>query len=366
MKTPLKFLAVTFSMLSVFSLGLVASAAHAQQSPQYQQQYQQYQNSNNGPRIEGFNVDEVTSLRPGTELDFRLYGTPGGTAMLRIAGAQRNLNLREIESGQYEGTYTISSRDNITARSSVTANLRVANQVTSTVLSESLQSGVGYHAPGNAVLPKIARFDVQPSTELSRGNALGFSLYGTPGGRAEVQIEGVKGKIFLPEVKSGEYVGTYTIKPRDRVVSNSTVTANLLVGERLTTATLGKALQANAGRTPHIPRPCNNCGVVEAVNAVQLQGDGNYLGTIGGGVVGALLGNQVGNGNGNTAATIAGAIGGALAGRAIESNTKKTVQYEVLVRLQNGGTQTVSFAADPGYRVGEKVRVADGGLVRDL
>ncbi|HTN64629.1 MAG TPA: glycine zipper 2TM domain-containing protein [Burkholderiaceae bacterium] len=361
MKTPLKFLAVTFSMLSVFSLGLFTSA-HAQQS----QQYQQYQGTSNTPRIEGFNVDEVPSLRPGTELDFSLYGTPGGTAMLRIAGSQSNLLLRETEAGQYEGTYTISSRDNITARSSVTANLRVGNQVTSMVLSESLQAGVGYHAPGNGAPPKIARFDVQPSRDLGRGNDLGFALYGTPGGRAEVRIEGVKGKFFLPEVKSGEYVGTYTIKPRDRVVSNSAVTANLLVGERLATATLGKTLLANAGPAPRAPRPCNSCGIVEAVNVVQLQGDGNYLGTIGGGVVGALLGNQVGNGNGNTAATIAGAIGGALAGRAIESNTKKTVQYEVLVRLQNGGTQTVSFAADPGYRVGEKVRVADGGLMRDL
>ena len=89
-------------------------------------------------------------------------------------------------------------------------------------------------------------------------------------------------------------------------------------------------------------------------------------GTIGGGVVGALLGNQVGKGSGKTVATIAGAVGGAFAGRAIEGNVKKTSHYEVLVRLQNGGTQTASFEVDPGYRIGDKVKITDGVLVRDL
>ena len=77
-----------------------------------------------------------------------------------------------------------------------------------------------------------------------------------------------------------------------------------------------------------------------------------------------MLGNQVGSGNGRTAATIAGALGGAFAGNKVEENTGRNSHFEVLVRLQNGGTQTLSFANDPGYRVGEKVRIVDGQLNR--
>jgi len=359
-KTYQKFLIGLFALLPLLSLGLVTSKANAQH----------YSSNVQTPRIDGFHVDEVRRLTAGTELNFTIYGTPGGTANLRIEGAQRNLNLYEVEAGHYEGAYIISGRDQITPRSSVTANLRVGNQVVSNVLSESLQAGVGYRAPRQAggALPKITRFDVQPSPELGRGNDLAFTLYGTPGGKAEIAIDGARGKFFLDEVKSGEYTGVYTIKRRDRIASNSAVKADLRVGDRITSATLGKALMSNVAPAPapRAARMCANCGTIEAVNVVEVKGDGGYLGAIGGGVVGGLLGNQVGGGSGKTAATVVGVIGGALAGRAIEGNVRKTQHYEVLVRLQNGGTQTVTYAADPGYRIGDKVRITDGVLARDL
>jgi outer membrane lipoprotein SlyB len=98
---------------------------------------------------------------------------------------------------------------------------------------------------------------------------------------------------------------------------------------------------------------------------VQVNGEGNYLGAIGGGVVGALLGSQVGSGNGRTAAELAGAVGGAYAGRNIQRNANRTQHYEVVIRFANGGTQTVTYENDPGLRVGEKVKVVDGVLARD-
>ena len=104
---------------------------------------------------------------------------------------------------------------------------------------------------------------------------------------------------------------------------------------------------------------------MEAVNVVQVSGDGNYLGTLGGAAVGGLLGNQVGSGNGRTAATVAGAVGGALAGRQIEANRRSGQRYEVIVRYANGATQTIAYDNDPGFRVGEHVKVNDGMLVRD-
>ena len=345
-------------MLQVFALGLFSQQAFGQQRQQYHV----------APRIDGFNVDEVRALAPGTELNFSLYGTPGGIATLRIAGAKRNVTLSEVDAGQYEGAYTISSHDNITPQSSVTANLRLGNQVATSVLSESLQAGVGYHPPDQVggPLPKIDRFEAQPSANLGGGSEVSFTLHGTPGGRAEIGIAGAEGKFLLPETRPGEYTGVYTIKRRDHITPDSAVTADLRVGDRVTSASLGRPLQASAPAARNARRPdiCQSCGTVEAVNAVEVKGNGNYLGTIGGGVVGALLGSQVGNGSGRTAAQIAGAVGGAVAGREIERNAKKALHYEVVVRLQNGGTQIVSFENNPGYRVGERVRIVDGTLTR--
>jgi len=356
MKITQKLFAIVVAMSALMPLALLPSQAHAQQ----------YNQSQATPRIEGFNVDEVRRLDPGAELNFDIYGTPGGLATLRIEGATRNLILVETEAGVYEGTYTINSRDKIAARSPVTANLRVGNQVVSAVLNESLQVGVGYHSakvmPGPQ--PSIDRFDVEPVADLSGGNDLRFTVLGTPGGKVDLAIKGVKGKVLLPEVNNGEYANTYTIRNRDRIKSNSVVTANLRVGERVTSVILGKALQSAAAPV-RAARICNNCGTVEAINLVEVKGEGSYLGTIGGGVVGALLGSQIGEGRGRTAAQIAGALGGAYAGHAIEGKSRTSNHYEVLVRLQNGATQTVSFTAEPGYRVGDKVKINDGVIVRN-
>jgi outer membrane lipoprotein SlyB len=360
MKISQKFFAGMVAVSALMPLALLPGQAHAQP--------QQYNASQSTPRIEGFNIDEVRRLAPGVELNFTLYGTPGGLATLRIAGAARNLNLVEIDAGQYEGTYTISSRDKIAARGPVTANLRLGNQVASSVLNESLQIGVGYHSakvmPGPQ--PKIERFNVEPIEDLGGGNDLNFKLFGTPGGKVDLAISGVRGKVILPEVSRGEYAGVYTIRNRDLIAPHSAVTANLRIGERVTSVTLGQTLQSVAAPAPvRAARICNNCGTVEAVNLIEVKGEGSYLGAVGGGVVGALLGSQVGGGNGRTAAQIAGAVGGAYAGHAIEGNSRNANHYEVLVRLQNGTTQTVAFAAEPGYRVGDKVQINDGVIVRN-
>lgn len=345
------------AVVPLFSISLASAPAQAQQ----------YATTSvvTAPRIRGFEVDEVRRLIPGVELEFKLYGTPGGRASLAIKGANRNLAMAEVEPGQYEGTYTIGTRDKITAASSVTANLRVGNLVTSGVLAESLvRSRGGRQQPGMDV-PRIERFDVVGDDSLRPGNDLNFTLYGTPGAKVDMTIEGTRGVFFLPEVKPGEYAGEYTIRGRDRIASNSVVTANMRIGDRVATTKLNKPLLVTAPATPREVRYCTSCATVEAINVVQVDGDGNYLGTIGGGVVGAVLGSQVGSGSGRTAAQIAGALGGAYVGRNIERKAKRTQHYEVVIRFTNGGTQTVTYENDPGLRVGEKVRVNNGVLERD-
>ena len=114
---------------------------------------------------------------------------------------------------------------------------------------------------------------------------------------------------------------------------------------------------------------CAACGTVEAVTTVQRQGQVNGvpvgnttigLGTVAGGVIGGLLGNQVGGGNGKTLATVAGVAGGAFAGNAIEKNMKKVTVYDVRVRMDDGSTRNMEISS--AVSVGSKVIVEGKNL----
>jgi len=325
-----------------------------------------------GPRIEGFNVDEVRRLDSGTELNFDMHGTRGGTASLRIDGATRNLHMTETRPGTYQGTYTIGVHDRIRPDSAVTANLRVNNIVTTQVLAESIVRGPGGREERErdlAAVPRVRSFDVRGSDRLGPGNDLTFTVSGTPGAKVDVQIAGTRGIFFLPEVRPGEYSGVYTIRRDDRIAPDAAVTATIRANGRYTTATLGQPLLAGGppprrDERPQVARYCTNCATVDAVNVVQTESSGT-LGTVGGAVVGGLLGNQVGSGTGRTAATAAGAVGGALAGRSIERNARSGQRFEVVVRYANGATQAIPYDNDPGFRVGDSVKVNDGVLTRD-
>lgn len=342
------------ALFVMFPLTLASGVAAAQQSVY----------STAAPRVGGFDVKQVSKLTPGTELNFSLYGTPGGIAIISIPGATSRLLLEERETGFYDGIYTIKTADRIATNSVVTANLRVGNQVASVVLDEPLiASAAKKTASGGNT--RIDRFEVTPN-QLAAGSDLGFALYGTPGAKASVRIAGVKGRIFLDETRDGVYEGIYTIQSKDRIASDSKVTANLRLGDSRSSAVLGKSLLAtSATGNRRLARLCANCGVVEAVNVIEVKGEGNYLGMIAGGLAGALLGHQVGGGTGKTVATVAGAAGGAYAGNEVEKRMKTTKHYEVIVRLESGGTQAIPYETDPGYKVGEKVRVENNTLVRN-
>jgi outer membrane lipoprotein SlyB len=321
------------------------------------------------PTIQSFDVDEVRRLRPGNDLDFTLDGTPGGKATLRINGARKVVQLRETAPGRYEGTYTIGKKDRIVANSRVTATLRVGNRSTSGILQESLvrdQPGPGDRAVAVAA-PRIERFQMDPVREIDAGSELNFYLTGTPGARVELDIAGARDNISLPEVAPGQYRGTYTVRRADRLRPDSVVTANIRAGNLVSSATLGQPLLAAAApaESPRVVRYCTNCGVIESVNIVNEQGQATAIGSLGGAVIGGLLGNQVGSGSGRTAATAAGAIGGALAGREIEQRRNARHHVEVRVRYENGNVQTLDFPNDPGFRVGERVKVTNGVIAYD-
>lgn len=369
MKTFPRIYAVLLALAACLPLALPSGSAQAQQSA----------SRNAAPRIDGFDVEPTANPVAGNELVFTLYGSPGGTATVRIGDATGSLILEEVEAGVYEGVYTITRRDRITRESTATANLRRGNQVASSVLDESLVKGGGYRWPGGSAsangVPQISRFNVDPPSNLTPGSELFFALEGSPGGSASVRINGVRGKINLDEVRSGMYEGAYTVRNRDRIAADTVVTANLRIGQQEHSKVLGQSLVAGSSSRPRAssrpvaaPAPvarqiCANCGVVEAINVVEVKGDGSYIGMIGGGVVGALLGSQVGHGKGTTVAEIAGAAGGAYAGNEIEKRVKASKHFDVVVRLENGGTQTVSYPAQPALGVGSRVRIENGALV---
>lgn len=106
---------------------------------------------------------------------------------------------------------------------------------------------------------------------------------------------------------------------------------------------------------------CDDCGVVESVRSLERKGDGSGVGAVAGGLVGGILGNQVGGGNGRTAMTVVGAGAGAYAGHEIEKNMKRSVTYEIRVRMDDRSIRT--FHSDsPDVGVGQRVTVRDGRL----
>jgi len=109
---------------------------------------------------------------------------------------------------------------------------------------------------------------------------------------------------------------------------------------------------------------CDNCGQVTEVREVKIAGEGSALGAVAGGVAGGLLGNQIGKGTGKKVATVAGAAGGAYAGYQIEKKVREKTEYQVVVRMDGGGTREVRYAEKPAFLAGDRVKIDNGALTR--
>ncbi|MFP4076865.1 MAG: glycine zipper 2TM domain-containing protein [Halochromatium sp.] len=98
-------------------------------------------------------------------------------------------------------------------------------------------------------------------------------------------------------------------------------------------------------------------GIVQSVREVRIEGTKSGIGTLAGGAIGGVLGNQIGAGAGRTLATIGVGLAGAAAGSAVEEGTTRQRGLEVTVRLDNGRTVAVTQAADVSLVPGDRVRV---------
>ena len=59
-------------------------------------------------------------------------------------------------------------------------------------------------------------------------------------------------------------------------------------------------------------------------------------------------------------ALVLGAVGGGVAGNQIEKNVKKTVEYQIVVRYEDGTKGLFTQATPPSWRAGDKVRIING------
>lgn len=215
------------------------------------------QQNASAPQIDSFTANSVNQLTPGTELTFTLQGTPNARASLTIGNTARNLPMREVEPGVYEGRYVIRTTDSLATDTVVRANLQRGDQVTSARLSQPLIAATGTNTvqnpqSGNSSTQSLAidRFTVQPVQQLEPGTVLNFNLTGTPNAKATYSIEGITYNQPMQEVSSGNYQGQYVIRRQDDFTNtNNRVTASLQSGNQIVRAQLDQNLFANSGTT---------------------------------------------------------------------------------------------------------------------
>jgi outer membrane lipoprotein SlyB len=119
----------------------------------------------------------------------------------------------------------------------------------------------------------------------------------------------------------------------------------------------------NVPTAAQLAQLCDGCAWVQQVR-VETRKKASGLGTVGGAVLGGLLGKQVGGGDGKKLATVGGAVAGGLAGNEVEKTATASTVWDVLLVDQTGGMRHVTLTADPQVQPGDAVRHKDGQLLR--
>lgn len=103
-------------------------------------------------------------------------------------------------------------------------------------------------------------------------------------------------------------------------------------------------------------------GTIVSVRPVKIQTSehGNILGSLGGAVIGGLLGSTVGNGRGQDLATVGGALGGGMAGSKIEQKANRVDGLELEIKKDDGSAVVVVQKAEPSFQPGARVRLVKG------
>ncbi|RZA09855.1 MAG: glycine zipper 2TM domain-containing protein [Moraxellaceae bacterium] len=113
------------------------------------------------------------------------------------------------------------------------------------------------------------------------------------------------------------------------------------------------------------PRNAERYGRVTDIDILTVDAKTTGGGAVLGAVIGGVIGHQVGKGTGRDLATGAGAIGGAMAGNNVEKrNGHDSDIYRITVKYENGSRQQFDYEEINDLRVGDRVKVEDGQIVR--
>ena len=109
-----------------------------------------------------------------------------------------------------------------------------------------------------------------------------------------------------------------------------------------------------------VSQPASRIGTVESIRSQTVENPNTAVSTIGGALVGGLLGNQIGGGRGQTAATVIGAGGGALVWNQVA--TRQNLVWRIGVRYDDGSLATIQQTTAPALRIGDRVSVTANGI----
>jgi len=125
--------------------------------------------------------------------------------------------------------------------------------------------------------------------------------------------------------------------------------------------------QPRYGSAPYYSRAADYAdnGRVVAIDVIGGSGRSTGAGAVVGGIIGGVLGHQVGSGRGNDAATVAGAVGGAVVGNEVEKRRNDGERYRIVVQFRDGREAAFEQDSPYGIRVGDRVRIDGGRVVRD-
>jgi len=249
MRTLPRYLQFLLALLAFATLHFLPAPAHAQKA---------------APVIDQFYADPATQFTPGTEITFTVEGTPRGKASVRVAGIRRNIPLQEVDRGVYEGSYTITTRDRVTAASTMRATLRARGR--SVTESQPIGGGAVAAAPAAPAAPatppappapakpapvalSLVNFTVAPIPRIEPGADLKFTLTGTPGAKASFTIENIAKDVAMQEVKPGVYEGSYTIRRNDQFTAGVAIVGTLEANGQVNRMRLAQPLVQDA-KTP--------------------------------------------------------------------------------------------------------------------
>jgi hypothetical protein len=210
-------------------------------------------------QLESFEVESDGDLRPGSQLRFKVEGSPRAQAAVRIRGLDRIIQLRETDRGVYTGRYTIRRGDRISEQSAIRASLRSRNMTTtaSYTFPPGIADGrvavrppqvVPVPPPPVQALPplKIERFSVATIGKIEPGAELNFTVVGAPGATVDFDIPGVVQNVAMREVRPGVYEGSYTIRRMDNFAPSRPIVASMRIGDRVVNQALTQPLVADA------------------------------------------------------------------------------------------------------------------------